>query len=205
MITTAEQYNANLHLIHNNNPPIFATLPTADNIYNIDIKTREIDAPKFLAVEKDHVSETIYFMVDRYADYMDLATTSCVITYTNALGKSRMYAVPFYDIYSFDTLGKIIFPWCLDANVAEAPGEVQFYIQFFKVSEVPDEMTNGTKKILSYCLNTLPAKSKVLKGMVVEEMKEGYELDLPQYNELIDKINSIGEYRHTYWTTVDDE
>jgi hypothetical protein len=37
MITTAEQYNANLHLINNINPPTYATLPTADNIYNIDI------------------------------------------------------------------------------------------------------------------------------------------------------------------------
>ena len=89
MITTAEQYNANLHLLHNTNPPTYATLPHADNIYNIDVNTREIDAPRFLAVEKDNVSETIYFIIDRYADYMDLATTSCIITYTNALGKTR--------------------------------------------------------------------------------------------------------------------
>jgi hypothetical protein len=87
MITTAEQYNANLHLIHNNNPPTYAALPTPDYIYNIDISTREIDAPKFLGVETDNVSETIYFIVDRFADYMDLSTTSCVITYINALGK----------------------------------------------------------------------------------------------------------------------
>jgi hypothetical protein len=45
MITTAEQYNASLHLLNNTNPPTYAALPTADNIYNIDIKTREIDAP----------------------------------------------------------------------------------------------------------------------------------------------------------------
>jgi hypothetical protein len=126
MITTAEQYNANLHLIYNVNPPIYATLPTADNIYNIDINTREIDAPRFLAVEKDNISETIYFIVDRYADYMDLATTCCVITYTNAAKNTRTYAVPFYDIYTFGDNKKMIIPWCLDAGVTEAPGVVEF-------------------------------------------------------------------------------
>lgn len=45
MITTAEQYNSYLHVIDNANPPVYAALPTADNIYNIDIKTREIDPP----------------------------------------------------------------------------------------------------------------------------------------------------------------
>jgi hypothetical protein len=50
MITTAEQYNANLHLINNINPPTYATLPDANNIYNIDVHTREIDSPKFLSV-----------------------------------------------------------------------------------------------------------------------------------------------------------
>ena len=53
MITTAEQYNANLHLIHNSNPPIYAALPSADNIYNIDLKERIVNAPEILGVELD--------------------------------------------------------------------------------------------------------------------------------------------------------
>lgn len=128
MITTAEQYNANLHLIHNSNPPIYAALPNADNIYNIDLEERTVNAPEILGVELDHVAETLYFIVDRNAGYVDLATTSCLITYTNALGKTRFYIVPFYDIYTYKDVDKMVFPWCLDANVLEAPGMVEFSI-----------------------------------------------------------------------------
>ena len=207
MITTAEQYNANLHLINNINPPTYATLPTADNIYNIDVNTREIDAPRFLAVEKDNISETIYFIIDRYADYMDLATTSCIITYTNAAGKSRIYTVPFYDIYSYASEKKIILPWCLDIGVAEAPGEVEFAIQFFKVGEVLNPETNGMEKVVQYSLNTLPAKSKVLVGMTVKELEESYKLAPNQFNQLLDEIHKIERYQQdkysVYWTILD--
>ena len=207
MITTAEQYNANLHLIHNINPPTYATLPNADNIYNIAINTREIDAPQFLAVEKDNISETIYFIVDRYADYMDLATTSCVITYINAAGNTRIYAVPFYDIYTYGSQKKIILPWCLDIGVAEAPGEVEFAIQFFKVGEVLNPETQIVEKVIQYSLNTLPAKSKVLVGMTVKEFEESYKLAPDQFNQLLDRINIIERYQQdkygTYWTILD--
>ena len=206
MITTAEQYNANLHLIHSDHPPIFATLPSPDNIYNIDVNTREVDAPKFLAIEKDHASETIYFIVDRYVDYMDLATTSCIITYTNANGKTRFYAVPFYDIYTYANENpkeyKIILPWCLDANVAEASGDVEFSIQFFKTDEVAQTVGSNDKTIiLTYSLNTLPAKSRILSNIEVKQINEGYELNLTQYQELVRKIDSM-ETQYKKNTTV---
>lgn len=207
MITTAEQYNANLHLINNINPPTYATLPTADNIYNIDIQTREIDAPRFLAVEKDNISETIYFIIDRYADYMDLATTSCVITYTNALGKTRVYAVPFYDIYTFVDEKKMIIPWCLDAGVAEAPGQVEFAVQFFKIGEVRNLETNDVEQIVNYSLNTRPAKSMVLVGMTAKEWAESHVLTADQYDQLLAKINGIEQRQldkyATYWTILE--
>lgn len=212
MITTAEQYNANLHLIYNVNPPTYATLPTADNIYNIDINTREIDAPLFLAVEKDNVSETIYFIVDRYAEYMDLATTNCIITYTNAAGNTRIYPVPFYDIYSYASQKKMILPWCLDMGVAEASGEVEFAIQFFKVGEVLNPKDNTMEKVIQYSLNTLPAKSKILVGIKVRQMDEGYPLNATQYQALLDEINIIKGYFTeidnnkallTHWTILD--
>lgn len=203
MITTAEQYNANLHLINNANPPVYATLPTADNIYNIDIKTREIDAPKFLAVEKDHISETIYFIVDRQADFMDLATTSCIITYINAVGKSRFYIVPFYDIYSYASENKMIIPWCLDANVTEGSGEVLFALQFFKVGEILNPENNSMEKVLTYNLKTLPAMSKVLTTIDIEEkdLDEKYLLDADEFKQLVALINATTS-NQTYWTIL---
>ena len=212
MITTAEQYNANLHLIQSKTPPILATLPHPDNIYNIDINTREVDAPKFLAVEKDHASETIYFIVNRYAEYMDLANTSCIITYTNAKGKTRIYPVPFYDIYTYASENpkdyKMIIPWCLDANVAEAAGEVQFSIQFFKTEEVfKSEDSNEKIPVLRYSLNTLPAKSRVLSNITVKQMSQGYRLDATQYQEILEKINAVDKkYENittSFWTVLD--
>jgi hypothetical protein len=167
MITTAEKYNASLHLIHNNNKPVFATLPHADNIYNIDINTRVVDAPKFLAVENDHASETIYFIIDRYVDYMDLSTTSCIITYNNAKNVSRYYIVPFYDVYTYAHADKMIIPWVLDSILTEAPGTVEFSIRFFKTGEILDKNSNTPKTVVTYNLNTIPVKSTILSGLTV--------------------------------------
>lgn len=171
MITTAAEYNANLHLINNANPPVFAQLPSAENIYNIDVKTRKIDPPQFLGVEEDHDSETIYFIVDRYADYMDLSETSCIIYYISADERCHIYKVPFYDIYTYEKKGKILIPWCLDRNVGIKNGTVEFAISFFKVAhDIYNDITGSYDPVITYRLNTLPAKSEVLKGIETEEV-----------------------------------
>jgi len=205
MITTYEEYNSSLYLVNNANPPIYAMLPSADNIYNIDAFTREVDAPKFLSVEKDHKSETIYFIVDRFVDYMDLATTCCVITYTNVTANiSRIYHVPFYDIYTFAKEQKMLLPWCLDANVAVKKGKVRFAIQFYKVGDVPDEENGGTKKVLTYSLNTIPASSEVLPGMEIAKMDSNYLLNATQYNDLDDRLKRLEDpVKAVYWTILD--
>ena len=200
MVTTAERYNAYLHIIQNANPPTYAALPTANNIYNIDIKTREISAPLFLAVEKDNISETIYFIVDRYADYMDLSTTNCVITYTNALGITRVYIVPFYDIYSYASENKMIIPWNLDAGVAEAAGTVEFALQFFKVVEQFNYEKQEKEKIISYSLNTQVAQSKVLSGIQIQDIGETYKLSPTEFEQVSSRIAAVEEiFKNDYW------
>jgi hypothetical protein len=101
MVTTAQEYFANLDLLQNVNQPAYALLPSAENIYHIDVNSRIIDTPKFLSVERDYKSETIYFAIDRFVDYMDLAQTCCIIQFNNANKDqgTRFYRVPFYDIY----------------------------------------------------------------------------------------------------------
>ena len=117
MVTTADEYFGKLHLTLNENPPAYARLPSAENIYNIDAKTRVVDAPEFLGVERDHKSEVIYFVIDRKVDYMDLSQTCCVINYVNDVtNMARSYIVPFYDIYTLATEGKMLVPWNLDAT-----------------------------------------------------------------------------------------
>ena len=210
MITTAEQYNSYLHIIHNNNPPTYVALPSADNIYNIDVNTREVEAPPLLAVEKDNVSETIYFIIDRYVDYMDLALTSCVITYVNANGDTRMYIVPFYDIYSYAHVSKMIIPWNLDSGVTAAPGVVKFAIQFFKTGEVYNKETDSMQIGIVYSLNTQAAQSKVLKGLQATEIGEEYAGTPPLYQQLLERIKELeGYWRENYyppfWSILDEK
>ena len=71
MITTPEQYYAYLHQIQSNNSPSIALISGRDTLYEIDLEQRLIHGPQFLSVEKDHAAETIYFITDRYYDYID--------------------------------------------------------------------------------------------------------------------------------------
>lgn len=104
MITTAEEYQKYLWQLQDQNKPVSAILlPSDENIYEINLNTRTINAPEFLSVRKDHAAETVYFLVDRYYDNMDLSRTSCVIQYKNAAGEERFFPVPFYDITTFTT------------------------------------------------------------------------------------------------------
>jgi hypothetical protein len=63
---------------------------------------------------EDHSSEIIYFKIDRFYDYMDLSTTACLIEYVNAKKETGLYAVPFYDIMSFQNEDKMLIPWCIN-------------------------------------------------------------------------------------------
>lgn len=204
MVTTAQEYNANLHLINNANPPIFAQLPSAENIYNIDVKTREIDAPQFLSVEQDHVAETIYFIVDRYADYMDLSTTSCIIYYINAQGKYNIYKVPFYDIYTFSRQKKMLIPWCLEKDVATTSGIVEFAIEFFRVEDVHNEITGKNEPTIVYSLHTLSAKSQVLKGLQKPNTTAADKDNFIQWEkELSQKIDNLKNGQQLKWTLLE--
>lgn len=206
MVVTAEEYNKNLSLLLNANAPVFAQLPAVENIYNISAVTREIDSPSFISVEKDHKSETLYFVIDRYIGYMDLASTSCIITYRNEEAKiARYYCVPFYDIYTFSKEKKILIPWCIDAAVAAKAGKVTYSFQFFKISETKDE--NGQPiKVISYSLNTQPGTSKIKQGMEIdeEEMNTDYLLKATQYQELKSNIDVLSEkVKGVYWTILE--
>lgn len=203
MVTTPEEYYSKLNLILNENPPTYALLPTAEKIYNIDLNTRIIDAPKFLGVAKDHKSETIYFIVDRYNDYMDLAETCCIITYTDADKKTRQYLVPFYDIYTYANEKKMLIPWNITASVANIAGTVTFSIQFFKVGEMYNEEKGTVEKILSYNLNTLPAISTIKTGMEAHKLDDDYVLPLDQAEEIYEEINKISKFQQLYWTILD--
>lgn len=169
-VTTLEQ----LSEIQAKNPPSFAYLPDADNIYDIDLNNRMINGPSTLSVQRDHRSEVIYFKVDRYYDYMDLANTVCIIEYIVPKDDKRVpyvYVVPYYDTRRFVRENKIVFPWVVGDAATMNNGTLDYAIRFYKIEEL-----NG-KATIVYNLNTLPTHTEVLRGL-----KESEEIMTAPYN-----------------------
>ena len=180
MQTISTEYWRNLYRIQqdNNLPSLAILLPSTENIYDIDLNTRKVEAPEFLSNYTDHDAEVIYFKCDRFFDYMDLANTNIIIQYKNAKGESRIYAVPFVDVATCSLENKMLIPWCVDGNVTAKAGEVTFSIRFYKIDR------DG--EFLQYSLATLPAKSQVLETLnVLDDNAEHYTFEPSEYETII--------------------
>ena len=212
MITTPEQYKQHIQLINNNNAPCYAILDTDEEPLEINLDTREIKAPEFLSVLEDHRSETVYFKVDRYYDYMDLAHVACVIQYINAAGKAGLYFVPFYDIYTLAEENKILFPWNISGLVTEAAGIVHFSIFFYSIDQ---KYIDGKYEYdYVYKLNTKEAKSKILTSLTVSDLlNKNLKIDnlpannypeLDAYLEINERLNKVENWQtHVFWTILE--
>lgn len=173
MITTPRDYYNLYHRIQSENAPSLAILlPTDEKIYNIDLNSRVVEAPEYLGVEKDHRAEVIYFKVNRFYDFYDLTQAVCVIQYINALGESKAYIVPYYDIDTLsghdNTQGEqddiILLPWIIDQETTKVRGPIQFNIKFYKLTD------NGSRYL--YNLTTLTAESQILAGVYANSITD---------------------------------
>lgn len=191
MIISVDEYVKYLSYIQSNNRPAIAVLPSSEKVYEIDLKTRQIETPEYLSVEHDHKSETVYFKVDRFFDYMDLSQTTCIVQYITADNKARIYVVPFYDITSFSKEDKMLIPWCVDGGATATAGPIQYSIRFYKVDAEGQQFL--------YNLNTSPARSKILYGMEVQEMNEDYDLTPTVYDEVMAKLTDFSNRLGVYW------
>lgn len=194
MITVSTEYYRNLYRIQQdkNLPSLAVLLPSTENIYELDLNSRVIEAPEFLSNYTDHAAEVIYFKCDRFFDYMDLSTCTIVVQYKNAKGESRLYAVPFVDVATCSLENKMLIPWCVDGNVTAQAGEVTFSIRFYKID------INGA--VLEYSLSTLPAKSKVLEAMnVIEDNGEEFIFTPSQYEQVLAQISAIAKHNDLEW------
>lgn len=197
MITQEKDYYRNLYKIQDHNFPLKADLmPSDERIYDIDLNTREVSIPPYLSVQTDHKAETLYFKVDRFFDYMDLAEASCVIQYINALGESH-YAVPqYFDIYSLEGEDKMLIPWVIDGAATKAAGEVKFVFRFYKMD---------SDKHFLYNFTTVPAVGLILHGMDPEEFKpeDSGELFTPdtvlQMEQYIKNMDALIKDNLLYW------
>ena len=165
MVTISTEYYRNLFRIQqdHNLPSLAVLLPSTENIYELDLNSRKIEAPEFLGTDTEHAAEVIYFKCDRFYDYMDLASCAIIIQYRTQKFNQQtrkteynygIYAVPFVDVATCSLENKMLIPWCVDGNVTAQAGEVTFSIRFYKIDENAER--------LQYSLTTLEAKSKVL-------------------------------------------
>lgn len=194
MITTPQEYYQYLHQIQSSSPPTIALIPNKETIYNINLYDRTIESPPFLGIEKDHASETIYFLVDRYHDYIDLLNTICVIQYVNAKGEGRIYPVPFYDVTTYAEQNKMLIPWNVGAGATIAAGKIEYSIRFYRLNAMGTEF--------EYNLNTLTATSKVLHGIDAQSLNpEDFSFGASQYEDLVSRIEQISR-QDLYWTDL---
>lgn len=200
MITTSTEYAENLWLLQTKTPPRKAILPYAEKIYNIDLKTRTIEAPEFLSILKDHNAESVYFSVPRFIDYMDLAETTCIIQYKLSNGFTGIYQVPFYDITTHNTPGmeKIIFPWLLSGEATMISGPIEYAIRFYTIADCSTPTEKKFKFL--YNLNTIPATSKVLYGMDVqnEDLDGKFDLAPTIYDAVMATLDKL-QKQDIYW------
>lgn len=213
-IIQEQEFLSNLYAIQSFNPPSYVLFPDKKKTYDIDLTTRTINTPLHLSVSKDHESETIYFRIDRFYDYMDLSNTTCVIQYITPDKKTHLYAVPFYDVITDKINNKMIFPWCVDGSVTKFTGTVEFSIRFYiaeqyeTIETVYDEQTESIIEVskmayrLIYNLTTLPAQSKVLDGMEVSKLESDFDISATAAEYLLGLINDI-KREGVYWDILD--
>ena len=213
-IIQEQEFLSNLYAIQSLNPPSYVLFPDKKKTYNIDLATRTINAPTYLSVSRDHESETIYFTIDRFHDYMDLTNTTCVIQYITPDKKAHLYAVPFYDVITDKINNKVIFPWCVDGNVTKFTGIVEFSVRFYiaesyeEIKEVYDEKSDTLKEEKSlafrllYNLTTAPAYSKVLDGMEVSKLESDFDISASAVDYILGEISKINR-EGVYWDILD--
>lgn len=203
--------NAAMSSTADNNGEII--VPSNKHLYRVDLNTREIEGPEVLSIQSEHYAETVYFLVDRYYDSMDLAQTNCVIQYT-INGESYVYAVPFYDIstynYEEDDTPKMVIPWSISISATKRPGTVKYFIRFYLIDENSVYNDQGEKDPsnaeFSYSLSTLVSTAKVLVTLPQEDFTaEDNDFKIPErYFEFVDYVNNLVDNSTVYWIEADD-
>lgn len=213
MITARDDYLDLLYRVQDpNRQDKIIKLPADEPIYEVDLDTRKIGAPKFLSVEYDHNAETIYFRVDRFYDNVDLSTMFCVVQYQNANpDKSRggyIYPVPYFDITTEAEDNKMLFQWAIEGPATAYSGKVTFSIKFYKISSITIDSADGHStelKVYDYVLNTQSSTSEVLHGLDILATSENYYFEASEVEKIYQTIEEVRRQNDLYWIVLSDE
>lgn len=189
--------------------PTWGHIPLDEDRIIVNMDTREMILPStlsdFIAMAKDHRSQTVYFEVDRYFEDVDLASLTCVVEYITPPSEDgtvdshlRLYPITLKNTnFVIDKDGnkyeKLFLAWSLGAEATSQAGVLSFALHFFKV--------NKDTKSLAYSLRTKPCKGNIAKGLDVgqnglEESDDYYSVNLNHFQILIDMINQKNVYWH---------
>lgn len=176
-------------------------VPSNKQLYNIDLNTRKIEAPEVLSIQSEHYAETVYFLVDRYYDNMDLAQTNCVIQYV-INGQAYIYTVPFCDITTYEN--KMIIPWSISISATQSAGIIKFFLRFYLIAEQTIVNGDASNAEFSYSLSTLPAQSKILSTLPQEDFDKEGQYVVSELSILVDSLTKQVDNSVVYWIESDD-
>lgn len=176
-------------------------VPSNKQLYEVNLNTREIQAPEVLSVQSEHYAETVYFLVDRYYDSMDLAQTNCVIQYV-INDQAYIYTVPFCDVTTYEN--KMIIPWSISISATKEPGTVRFFMRFFLIAEDTIDGSDTSHAEFAYSLSTLTASSRVLRTLPQEDFEAEGSYVVDELSILLDSFNKQVDNSILYWIEADD-
>ena len=142
----------------------YLRLPLDEPMFEIDANSRKISVPdefktNGLSVQGDHLAETVYFVIDRYFDYMDLSNTDVTINWKmgSETGKTDKFTMSANVIP-----GSIVFGWPVNNVVTQKSGVLSFAVEFCK----KDNQGN-----ILYDFNTLAASINIKDGLIVGDVE----------------------------------
>lgn len=203
MIVSPQEYmSMQAQLTDPNSFSGYYKIPDDEPVYHIDLATRKSEAPPFIGVASDHDAEVIWFKTDRFYENIDLADSSILIRYTNALKKSYV-TLSQPKVIAEDNAEKILFPWPISYNVAEKAGTITFAFQFYQTYYAETEESENEAKF-SFILNTQPATSKILSGMTEKDFENSTweTLDVDTIRQFLDTYQKLQSDYELYWIEV---
>lgn len=187
------------------NKPTKVELPAGEELYEINLNTREIKGPPVLGVKEDHESQIIYFTVDRYYEIFDLKDTNCIVQFETLTRENNVYkgiyCIPFYDLETLADEEKMILPWVIRNSITQSASEIKYSFRFYSVATREDE-TN----IIDFNLNTIPTTGKILDTITNSTID--FEKDETVSTQLEEIWNAIGaslKWSQTNWEIFEEE
>lgn len=168
-------------------------------VIQIDLDTRAVTLPKayqnYLAIQNDHVADSVYFCVDRYFDGVDLSTKTCVVEYINANSTREFRIAPIFDIDITTDPTKMYFAWKLARGATKYAGRIQFALRFYEIDPNKDEFV--------YNLSTSPCVGKILQGLGNSNYKDENDDDwtIDEKLAVLNKIKQL-EQKAVVWADL---